>query len=283
MITEKNSFTLGISSWTYPWAVGLYGEERAERKLGAVGLMKKAVALGVTLVQFADNLPLENLSDDELAELKGFAVDFGLSIEVGTKGIDPPHLLNMLRIARYLESPLLRILPAIFGRKAEMAELEESIRAVLPEFERSEITIVLENTEAFTAEEYSALVNRVDNSRFRLCVDLANAIGRLEGPHYVIDLLAPYCANYHFKDVKVTRSKTLMGFSVEGTVSGQGSIPLDYSVAQLKKSNLWPSVIIELWPPRMDTMSETIHNENNMATASVMFMRDYLKKVNSIT
>jgi sugar phosphate isomerase/epimerase len=213
--------------------------------------------------------------------LKGFSIDFGISIEVGTKGIEPSHLLNMLRIARYLESPVLRILPAIFGRKAEMAELEESVRTVLPEFERSEITIVLENTEAFTAKEYCALVNRIDNARFRLCVDLANAIGRLEGPYYVMDMLAPYCANYHFKDVKVTRSNTLMGFSVEGTVSGLGSIPLDYALMQLKRNNSWPSVIVELWPPRMDTVYETVYNENIMANASVLFMRDYLKRVNN--
>jgi len=275
MEESENRFKLGISSWTFPWAVGAASGPQPAEKMTAVQLLGKARELGISLVQIADNLPLEKLSNQELRDLKSFSDKNNIKIEVGTKGLDPDHLYKMLDIALFLESPVLRTLPALFGRRADMHEVEQNIRMVLPQFEKAGVIIVLENTEAFFAAEYAALMDRVNHNNFRMCVDLANAIGKLEGPHYVMDKLGKYCANYHFKDVRVIRSPSVMGFSVEGTSSGKGGMPIDYAIKVLKSLGLYVSVIIELWPPLLQSIEDTLNSEQLMATESVLFLKKY--------
>ncbi len=272
----RNNFHFGISSWSYPWSIGVNKGPQPQQKMTALELLQKAVELNVGLVQIADNLPLEHLSSYEIEELVHFASEHNLQIEVGTKGTEPDHLLKFLEIARTLKSPLLRTLPALFGKKAVLDEVEYNVRAVLPQFQKANVVIVLENTEAFHADEYVKLMDRIDSPYFQMCLDLANALGVMEGPEYVMDQLIPYCGNFHFKDVEVTRSQTLMGFSVHGKPSGQGQIPLHKALTALKSKSLYPSVIIELWPPFQENLAQTIKLENEWVKQSVNYMHGVL-------
>lgn len=271
-----NRFTFGISSWSYPWSIGVKSGPQPERKMTALELLEKAKSLGVGLVQIADNLPLENFSGEELESLVEFANKNNIKIEVGTKGTDPEHMMLFLDIAKKLRSPIVRTLPALFGKKAVLEEVRTNIIDVIPEYEKAGITIVLENTEAFKAIEYVHLMESIDHPNFRMCVDLANALGTMEGPEYVMDELLPFCGNYHIKDVEVVRSQTLMGFSVNGKPTGQGQIPLKSVLEKLKQSANYPSVIIELWPPLLDSIEETIQLEHRWVEESVAFMQTML-------
>jgi len=239
-------------------------------------LLEKAVEYHVDLVQIADNLPLEKLPQSELDELKTFASEQGISVEVGTKGNEEAHLMRFLEIALLFGSPVLRVLPAFFGGSAVMDQVEANVRKVLPEFEKEGVTMVLENTEAFKADEYAALMERVDHPRFRMCLDLANALGTMEGPEYVMERLLPWVGNFHFKDVKVKRSETVMGFSVYGAPSGKGGISLPWILEQLKGQGLSPSVIIELWPTWEGTIEKTMEMENAWVRESVEYMRSVM-------
>ncbi len=266
-------FQFGISSWSYPWSIGVNKGPQPHKKMTALELLRNAVELNVELVQIADNLPLEQLSSYEIGELAHFASVHKLNIEVGTKGTDPDHLLRFLEIAKTLKSPLLRTLPALFGKRAVLDEVEQNIRTVLPQFEKSNVVIVLENTEAFHADEYVQLMESIDSPYFRMCLDLANALGIMEGHEYVMERLIPYCGNFHFKDIEVIRSQTLMGFSVNGKPSGQGQIPLHKVIDAFKAQNLCPSVVIELWPPLQETLEQTIKMETEWVKQSVNYMR----------
>jgi len=277
-----NAFKLGISSWTFPWAVGAASGPQPDEKLSPLQLLAKAKELDVSLVQIADNMPLEKLTPVQIQELRNYSKQNNISIEVGTKGVDPEHLYELLDIAIILESKILRTIPAIFGRTIEMDELEECIRTVIPRFQKEGVTIILENTEAFFATEYAALMDRVNHPNFRMCVDLANALGKFEGPHYVMDMLSKYCANYHFKDVKIIRSPSLMGFSIEGTVSGKGNIPLSYALKSLVNQGFYPSVIIELWPQLQPNFEDTLQFEQQMAKESVQYMKSFLQNFNEL-
>jgi sugar phosphate isomerase/epimerase len=230
----------------------------------------------VGLVQIADNLPLEKLSASGLEELVEFAKANSIAVEVGTKGIEEAHLLRLLEIAKMLSSPVLRVLPAFFGSAAVMKEVEACIRQVLPRFEKEGVIIVLENTEAFKAADYAALMERINHPCFKMCLDLANALGAMEGPEYVMDKLIPYVGNFHFKDVKVTRSETVMGFSVTGTPSGSGDLSLPWILEQLADKELHPSVIIELWPTFANTLSDTLVLEDAWVRESVSYMRSVM-------
>ncbi len=266
----------GISSWCYPWSMGVAVGPQPDRKMTAMELMESARKYGVPLVQIADNLPLENLSTGELEALRDFADLHGIAIEVGTKGNHEEHLVRFLEIAQFLDSPVLRVLPAFFGSSAVMAQVEASVRKVLPRFDRAGITMVLENTEAFKAEDYAALMERVDHPRFRMCLDLANALGTMEGPEFVMERLLPWVGNFHFKDVKVKRSETVMGFSVYGTPAGQGDISLPWILENFRKAGLDPSVIIELWPTYTGDITTTMELEDAWVKESVEYMRSVM-------
>jgi len=266
----------GISSWCYPWSMGVVKGPQPPIKMTWLELLNKAIELEVNLVQLADNLPLEKLSKTELDELKFFADNNEISLEVGTKGIEEEHLSKMLDIAVQLNSPILRVLPAFFGSSAMMKEVEAKINRVLPLFEKENIVMVLENTEAFKAEEYAGLIQRVDHPNFQMCVDLANALGIMEGPEFVLEKLMPYCGNFHFKDVVVKRSETVMGFTIDGAPAGQGDLSLPWIIEQLKLNQKSPSIIIELWPTWTNTIEETKILEENWTRESVAYMKSIM-------
>ena len=140
------SVKFGISSWTFPWSIGGLEGPQPSSRLTALGLLQKAKDLDVRLLQIADNLPLENLSRSELSELRNSATEWGISLEVGTKGINPDHLMKLLDIAVQLNSPIIRTLPGSFVKKTELSEVEMCVRKVLPTFEKA--GVVKNETEA---------------------------------------------------------------------------------------------------------------------------------------
>jgi sugar phosphate isomerase/epimerase len=278
---NNKHFKIGISSWTFPWAIGVNKGPRPEKLMSVFDLLVKTKQLQVPVLQIADNLPLEQLTESELNELAKQAEEWDISIEIGTKGIDVDHLMRFLDIAKKLKSPILRTLPALFGKTAVFDEVKSNLAQVLPAFEKAGIIIVLENTEAFSAAEYITLMEEVNHPNLRLCVDLANALGKMEGPYYVFEQMMPYCANYHFKDIEIIRSPTLMGFSVNGKPSGLGQIPVKWVLNKLKSNNMFPSVIIELWPPLQEDIDKTIELENNWATESVTNLKLIINEINN--
>ena len=270
------SYRFGIGSWCYPWSMGVAKGPQPKRKMTALELLHRAVELDVGLVQFADNCPLETLSTAELDSLVAFAESNQLEMEVGTKGVEEQHLLRLLEIAGQLDSPILRVLPAFFGSSAVMDEVERRIRSVLPKFEKAGITMVLENTEAFRAAEYAALIERIDHPRFRMCLDLANALGIMEGPEFVMEKLISHIGNFHFKDVKVKRSETVIGFTVYGTPAGDGDLSLPWILEQFAAHDVQTSVIIEHWPNYEENMERTMELEEEWTRKSVAYMRSVM-------
>ena len=99
-LNDDNATRLGIGSYTYPWAVGIPGH-RPDRSLTALDLLDKAAALDVHVVQICDNLPLDQLTDSQRDELRESAVQRGIVIEVGTRGISRDHLQRYLELAVY--------------------------------------------------------------------------------------------------------------------------------------------------------------------------------------
>ncbi len=90
---------LGLSSYTYTWAIGVPGSMPA-KSLSAKGLVDKAFRAGLNLVQIADNLPLENLSGEDLDDLRTYANGRNVAIEMGGRGLTPEHTLKCLEAAK---------------------------------------------------------------------------------------------------------------------------------------------------------------------------------------
>ena len=117
---------LGVSSFTFPWAIGGI-EADHPLAMDAFELLEKARELGADVLQIADNLPIGHLSDAELMKLRTTADGFGIALEVGTRGIRPENIERFLAIAQILGSPILRIVIDCKGHEPDIAEICEFI------------------------------------------------------------------------------------------------------------------------------------------------------------
>ncbi len=148
---------LGLSSWTYPWAIGVPNFPRCENALDAFGLLDRATSLGIGVVQIADNLPVESLSRDALEELGRQATRRGIALELGTRGVEPEHLLRHLDLARRPGVKLVRTLTHTAGSTPDLNVAESWIREVLPDFARAGVVLALENYEKHTCGEFARM------------------------------------------------------------------------------------------------------------------------------
>ena len=90
---------LGIGSYTFAWAVGIPGRLPPTR-MSAFDLLDEAVRLGVAVVQICDNLPFLNLTETEVDAFEAKSKELDLTIEWGTRGLDPVTLRKNLALCR---------------------------------------------------------------------------------------------------------------------------------------------------------------------------------------
>jgi len=276
---------LGISSYTYAWAIGV-PEYPPARPLTATGLLDQAARLGVHLVQVADNLPLDRLSALQLEAFEQRAADLRVSLEVGTHGIHPHHLRTYLRLAERLRSPILRVVADTADHHPTEDEAVETIQGLLPEFERAGVCLAIENHDRFPAKTLARIIQRMDSPYVGICLDTVNSFGVLEGPEVVVETLGPWVVNLHVKDFVVQRASHKMGFTVEGRPAGQGQLNVPWLLQALREQiqgrrgftsvQVEPNAILELWTPPEQALSDTIAKEDAWAAASIEYLRQFV-------
>lgn len=262
---------LGISSWTYSWAVGA-----PERPLDLMGLLDKASALDVRVLQIADNLPLDRLPESDLAAFREGSTKTGISIEVGTRGISHGNLCTYLRLAECLGSPILRVVIDTTDQKPTEMEVVETLKGIIVEFERAGVCLAIENHDRFTTKALRRIVSEVGSDHLGICLDVANSFGALEGPEVVVDTLAPLAVNLHIKDFDVFRAHHKMGFLIEGRQVGQGRLDVPWLLNKLRTAQVDPNAILEQWTPPEETLTQTIEKEDRWATNSVRYLRQFI-------
>lgn len=263
---------LGISSYTYPWAVGMAEHEPPE-PLTALGLLDKAVALGVSVVQICDNLALDQLARPELAELKQRADDSGLLIEVGTRGSAPEHLLTYLDLAEYLGSPIVRVVTDTADDQPSDYEVIRRLQAVAPRFGAAGVVLAIENHDRFHTDTLGEIVEMLHVPHIGICLDTANSFGAGEGWADATIGLASYVVSLHIKDFVARRASHQLGFTIEGRPAGQGQLDIPWLLQTLEDEGRDPNAILELWPPPEKTLAETIDKEEAWATESIAYLR----------
>lgn len=265
---------LGISSYTYTWAVGIAGFQ-PEQPMNVCGLLQRAAQLGVTVVQIADNLPLDRLAEHELVELEHAAQDLQVSLEVGTCGIAPAHLFRYLAIARRLASPILRVVVDTPEHQPAAAEIVAWLRPLETEFTSAGVMLAIENHDRLRAEELRAIVTEL-GPWVGICLDTVNSFGALQGPESVVAMLGPLTVNLHIKDFIIQRASHKMGFSIEGRPAGQGRLDIPWLLGSLTTLGRNPNAILELWTPPEPSLATTIPKEQRWAEESVHYLRSLL-------
>jgi sugar phosphate isomerase/epimerase len=274
-LREAPAMLIGLSSYTYTWAVGVPGYP-PPRPLDHMALLQRAAALHADVLQVADNLPLHLLSSRELGQFQDKAGELGVRVEVGTLGTDRELLLCYLSLAQQLGSPILRVVITDGERPANIDEAVAALSPLRHAFLDAGVVLAVENHERFSTVELAELVVRLGTEWAGICLDTVNSFGSLEGPAAVVERLGPLAVNVHLKDFVVERASHHMGFKVEGRPLGQGQLDIPWLVGQLgpKTGNI--TGVIELWTPPEPEVGLTIAKEEAWARQSSTYLRHFL-------
>lgn len=255
---------IGISSYSYPWAVGVAGYPQKTSSLTPLQLLQRAVELGVNTVQFGDNLPLHRYTERELDELEAYRREHRLQIEVGTRGVE--LLPEYLQLAAKFGARIIRTLLPFGGVAAALPPL----LALAPELEQKGVAIALENYELYGLEDYAALLNQLPSTCYGLCLDTANNLARGEIPEQYLDRLGGRVINFHAKEIGAKRLPSSMGFEICGMRLGEGIVSFP---RLLKRLGPKVSVILEQWPPQLETLEATLEQESRWVREGVGYLR----------
>jgi len=265
---------LGISSFTFTWAIGV-PESEPPNPLTVRGLIGKASSYGITLVQIADNLPLEQMHEDELKLLAGYSTEKDIMIEMGGRGLTPEHTIKCLNAAVILKSPILRMVIDAAGFEPSVPDIKAIIRDLLPEFRSRNIRLAIENHDRLKAREFEDIVVSAGSDWVGICLDSVNSMGAGEGFETVSDILLPYTINLHIKDFTIHRVSHKMGLIIEGAPAGKGMLNIPDLLLRASQNRRCQSAILELWTPPETEVEATIKKEAKWAEESI----EYLKSV----
>jgi len=268
---------LGIGTWAYPWSVGIPGYEAPEPRMDAFALLRRANDLGLQLVQICDNLAYYSMNSAALEAIYRYAANLNIILSLGTRGVTPSHLLNVIEYARPLHVETLRTV--IDNPNA--ASVVDGLKSIVPALADANLVLVLENTEILDAREIAAIIQAVDSPYVRICLDTCNSLGRLQGLEQVVAALGPVTRMIHYKDFAVQRVSQAppvvrMGFEVVGRAAGDGWVDIDWLFRAMASQARELDVILELWPPFIEDMAKTVQNEQDWVERSIAFLKTHI-------
>lgn len=265
---------LGISSYTFTWAVGVPGSF-PEKRLTGIELLYRAKEMGVSLVQIADNMPLHDMSDEQVGRLAELAAELNLEIETGAKELTAANLERYIGYAEKFRSRILRFVIDAAGYRPSVEEVIAIIKDAEPVLRRKGITLAIENHDRMFVWQFARIMEEVDSPFVGICLDCANSLGVGEGFREVVSALAPYAVNFHLKEVSIRRKYHMMGFDVEGKPFGEGALPLEWMLSQLPEK--CRTAILEQWTPPESDINKTIEKELDWAKRSIRYLSDYFE------
>lgn len=263
--------SLGLGSYGVAWNIGVPGYEQPSAPLDAFGLLQLTADLGLRLVQYADNLPLDALSSEEQQRLRDEAQARNIRIEVGTRGIQTDHLHRWIELASYFGSPILRVVVDTKTHHPTPDEVVALVRAALPALRHADIRLAIENHDRFKARTLASIVEAVNDPHVGICLDTVNSFGALEGPDVVVAALGRHVVNLHVKEFMVRRVPHNMGFEVTGCPAGQGMLDVPWLLAALRGRTF--NAIIETWLAPDTSMQVTTATELDWVRQSVAYLR----------
>lgn len=263
---------LGLSSYTYTWSVGVPGS-LPEAPMSVCGLMERAEAKGIDLVQVADNLPLEKLTFEDLDLLRDYSEAKNIGLEMGGRGLTQEHTMKCLEIAERINSPLLRMVIDNKGFEPSIPEIKLIIKDLLPEFRKRRIKLAIENHDRLKAKEFENIIQHIGSEWIGICLDSVNSMGAGEGFETVAEILIPYTINLHIKDFAIFRVPHKMGFIIEGRPAGKGMLNIPDLIRRTSQTGLCHSAILELWTSPEKAIEATIKKEEKWADESINYLK----------
>jgi sugar phosphate isomerase/epimerase len=264
---------LGISSYSFTWAVGVPGQ-LPPQPLSGTDLLNRAKSLGISLVQIADNMPLHEKTTEQLKSLVNQARELNIEIEIGAKGLTAYNLERYIQIAEMFHSKILRFVIDGPGYRPTIEEVIAIITHAEPKLRERNIILAIENHDRMFADEFVQIMEKINSPYVGICLDCANSLGVGEGFHEVVQKLAPYTVNFHLKEVSIKRKYHMMGFDIEGKPFGEGCLPLEWMLKQLPPK--CQTAILEQWTPPEAEVQLSMVKELDWAKKSIAYLSKYL-------
>jgi sugar phosphate isomerase/epimerase len=266
---------LGIGSYAYMWSIGFEGAVPAN-PLTTSGLLAKARELAVRVVQIGPNMPLDRLTESELDEAAAQAHEWGIEMEIGTRGLDLEHLTRQVAIAQRFGATLLRTIPEVNGgRVPTISELSRLLCTALPVLAGSGVRLAIENGK-IPAVDLANVLDNFGSKWLGVTLDTVNSLAIPEDWKHVARTLARHTMCLHLKDFIVRRVWHMMGFTVQGQPAGKGQVDFPWLLETLEDAGVSPNVILELWPPEEKRLEDTIRTEQAWAVESIKYLRAYV-------
>jgi sugar phosphate isomerase/epimerase len=260
---------IGLGTYAFFWQ----HSSRVPEPLSLVGAFERTRELDVELFQICDYAPLLTLSTGELRAAAGEARELGLQIELGTKGIDPAHLTEFLRLAELFDATLIRSMVYSPEFRPGLDEAERLLTGILPSFEAAGVTLALETYEQVPTADLVGLVERVGSDRLGICLDPANVVAGLELPKDAVERCAPLTRNIHVKDFAFARQDGWVGFTYSGAPMGMGLHDYDHLVATVQPEARGINEIVEHWLPWQGDPETTVQAEIAWTATTLDYLR----------
>ncbi len=269
---------LGLGTYAFFWQ----HSDRAPQRLTLADMLRRTHELDAQVFQICDHAPLLDYNAEQLRSLRALALDLGLTLELGTRGISRAHLERYLGLAQSLGVRVLRSMVTSAEHRPTLAEAERLLKGALPAFEAAGVTIALETYEQIRSTDLVALVESCGSPSLGICLDPANSVAALENPIDVIDRCAPYVANLHVKDFAFTRRGGWVGFTLEGVELGTGLLPYEYMIEKVDPDARGVNRIVEHWLTWRDDFDSTCRLENGWNARNLARMRQPAQAVTPV-
>jgi sugar phosphate isomerase/epimerase len=260
---------IGLGTYAFFWQ----HSDRVDDPLSLIGALEATRALDVDLFQICDYAPLELMTDGELRNAASAARDLGLTIELGTKGIEPAHLQRFLQLSEIFDARLVRSILYGPDSRPTLAEAEDRLRTALPAYEASDVTLALETYEQVATAALVALVSSFGSPQLGICLDPGNVVARLERPRDAVESTAPLVANVHAKDFAFARQEGWVGFTYSGAPMGTGLHDYPHLLETVRPRERGINEIVEHWLPWQGDAETTIRIEREWTRTTLEYLR----------
>ncbi len=241
---------LGIDNWSFSFAWGMRREFRPARPLRCQGLLRwvKENNLKGAQVGVGDMPPLGSA---DFIKLKEEIAEAGLFWEVSAGMVkDEARVFQALEYAVALNCRVVRAYMEGFGIQFKhdadslddyVADCISHIKHLVPEFERRETALCLENHGGLRLRHMRRVLASIPSNRLGLNLDTGNAVLTMEDPLEVVRELAPRTYTAHLKDWNLVRTPD--GIIARGCALGEGVIDLPAAVDILKRQAPEPELL----------------------------------------
>ena len=272
---------VGISSFAYCFACGTNPVQKPLHYMSPVELIDEAVSIGAEVVQYGDNMPLEQYDDNYLYEIRRHAENAGLELEVGMRTATKERLIMYINIAYKVGAKVLRVVIDGKDFEPEFEGICEILKSVIPELEEKEIILGIENHDRFSSRKFAEIIEQVGNPQIGLTVDTANSLSIEENIDTVIKYMAPYCVCLHMKDYVIVRNNGGNGLKITGSCLGKGRLDVKKYLEQcIKKSTADFNIIIESWMEPCGSIEDSMTREAEWAKVGVKLLKSLLSQIN---